>query len=430
MAAHDYELCMVFARMAMAGDGVVLGLGMTFLAIRTWLKFRSHSKALKEVGETAVFGVSDLRTFLDCTENEVMVRTEVLEKGNLDFPNLPESEVFSSRKQVRMGCGQWQGVKPQEPPQKRDQLVIVRGTMQTRAALESQDSSCNVDTLSPKNAEDKAVYVERTQTYVYTEVSNLVGLVTRKDLIKVTKQMVPFVLVESEAHRHPHRQGEAVFVHVNMDGSQHSLPLVTVFYQLHPVPASSYTFLQAMFGRRYPVGLLDEEKILPLGREITAVGVVNTSSDGSPVIKSCNHLPVFLTQYTRDQLLAELSNGTKVLFWMGIAFSTVAAGVLCYSIVKNWAKWKQRQQRQQQRPQQDDEARHTMSTEEEPENSGDIPDEDLCVVCLLRRRQAAFIQCGHRVCCVPCAQRVEQGSNPLCPVCRQIVTSIVRVFDS
>jgi E3 ubiquitin-protein ligase MUL1 len=80
MAAHDYELCMVFARMAMAGDGVVLGLGMTFLAIRTWLKFRSHSKALKEVGETAVFGVSDLRTFLDCTENEVMVRTEVLEK--------------------------------------------------------------------------------------------------------------------------------------------------------------------------------------------------------------------------------------------------------------------------------------------------------------------------------------------------------------
>ncbi|KAH8967115.1 hypothetical protein BDL97_03G062200 [Sphagnum fallax] len=402
MAAHDYELCMVFARMAMAGDGVVLGLGMTFLAIRTWLKFRSHSKALKEVGETAVFGVSDLRTFLDCTENEVMVRTEVLEKG----------------------------VKPQEPPQKRDRLVIVRGTMQTRAALESQDSSCNVDTLSPKNAEDKAVYVERTQTYVYTEVSNLVGLVTRKDLIKVTKQMVPFVLVESEAHRHPHRQGEAVFVHVNMDGSQHSLPLVTVFYQLHPVPASSYTFLQAMFGRRYPVGLLDEEKILPLGREITAVGVVNTSSDGSPVIKSCNHLPVFLTQYTRDQLLAELSNGTKVLFWMGIAFSTVAAGVLCYSIVKNWAKWKQRQQRQQQRPQQDDEARHTMPTEEEPENSGDIPDEDLCVVCLLRRRQAAFIQCGHRVCCVPCAQRVEQGSNPLCPVCRQIVTSIVRVFDS
>ncbi|KAH9568103.1 hypothetical protein CY35_03G060000 [Sphagnum magellanicum] len=402
MAAHDYELCMVFARMAMAGDGVVLGLGMTFLAIRTWLKFRSHSKALKEVGETAVFGVSDLRTFLDCTENEVMVRTEVLEKG----------------------------VQPQEPPQKRDQLVIVRGTMQTRAALESQDSSCNVDTLSPKNAEDKAVYVERTQTYVYTEMSNLVGLVTRKDLIKVTKQMVPFVLVESEAHRHPHRQGEAVFVHVNMDGSQHSLPLVTVFYQLHPVPASSYTFLQAMFGRRYPVGLLDEEKILPLGREITAVGVVNMSSDGSPVIKSCNHLPVFLTQYTRDQLLAELSNGTKVLFWMGIAFSTVAAGVLCYSIVKNWAKWKQRQQRQQQRPQQDDEARHTMSTEEEPENSGDIPDEDLCVVCLLRRRQAAFIQCGHRVCCVPCAQRVEQGSNPLCPVCRQIVTSIVRVFDS
>jgi hypothetical protein len=118
----------------------------------------------------------------------------------LDFPNFPEPEVFSSRKQVRMGCGQWQGVQPQEPPQKRDQLVIVRGTMQTRAALESQDSSCNVDTLSPKNAEDKAVYVERTQTYVYTEMSNLVGLVTRKDLIKVTKQMVYALLLHFFSH--------------------------------------------------------------------------------------------------------------------------------------------------------------------------------------------------------------------------------------
>jgi E3 ubiquitin-protein ligase MUL1 len=50
------------------------------------------------------------------------------------------------------------------------------------------------------------------------------------------------------------------------------------------------------------VGLLDEEKILPLGREITAVGVVNMSSDGSPVIKSCNHLPVFL--YVSHTLLS------------------------------------------------------------------------------------------------------------------------------
>jgi hypothetical protein len=68
--------------------------------------------------------------------------------------------------------------------------------------------------------------------------------------------------------------------------------------------------------------------------------------------------------------------------------------------------------------------------DDDVEDMADIPDGELCVVCLLRRRRAAFIHCGHRVCCVSCAQHVEQDDNPRCPVCRQTVTGIVRVFDS
>ena len=44
----------------------------------------------------------------------------------------------------------------------------------------------------------------------------------------------------------------------------------------------------------FQVGLLDEEKILPLGAEITAVGVLEIAPDGTPVVKSSNRLPVFL----------------------------------------------------------------------------------------------------------------------------------------
>lgn len=42
------------------------------------------------------------------------------------------------------------------------------------------------------------------------------------------------------------------------------------------------------------VGLLDEEKILPLGAEITAVGELYSAPDGTPVIKSSKRLPIFL----------------------------------------------------------------------------------------------------------------------------------------
>lgn len=41
------------------------------------------------------------------------------------------------------------------------------------------------------------------------------------------------------------------------------------------------------------VGVLDEEKILPLGKDITAVGVCS-SKDGIFEIKSCKDLPYFL----------------------------------------------------------------------------------------------------------------------------------------
>jgi E3 ubiquitin-protein ligase MUL1 len=41
------------------------------------------------------------------------------------------------------------------------------------------------------------------------------------------------------------------------------------------------------------VGLLDEEKILPSGKDITAVGMFSFKN-GIPEIKSCKDLPYFL----------------------------------------------------------------------------------------------------------------------------------------
>lgn len=96
---------------------------------------------------------------------------------------------------------------------------------------------------------------------------------------------------------------------------------------------------------------------------------------------------------------------------------------------RNYMRWKQRHEFERQR-QLDEENRQNRLTEEEAENLADIPEGELCVVCLLRRRRSAFIHCGHRVCCVGCAQRIERGVDARCPVCRQFVAGTMRVFDS
>nr|XP_024392964.1 E3 ubiquitin-protein ligase SPL2-like isoform X1 [Physcomitrium patens]XP_024392965.1 E3 ubiquitin-protein ligase SPL2-like isoform X1 [Physcomitrium patens]XP_024392966.1 E3 ubiquitin-protein ligase SPL2-like isoform X1 [Physcomitrium patens]XP_024392967.1 E3 ubiquitin-protein ligase SPL2-like isoform X1 [Physcomitrium patens]XP_024392968.1 E3 ubiquitin-protein ligase SPL2-like isoform X1 [Physcomitrium patens] len=463
MAGHEDELCAALMRLALAGDGLVMGVGMTVLAFRTWIKFWSHSKALKDIKDTPVTRIADLRTLVE--EPDVQAKEKIRTPEKQISPPHQDIEVFATRSKVKMPSRPWMVERLPIPSleTKQEKLVIVRGRVQTKAFVESEGDQRDAEALIPLNVPEKAVFVERTQTYVLTEMSNFLGWITQKDLVKFTRQVclynqwrgilrlgsytrallgsdslkdqvllsrrkVPFVLAETEAHWSFRPSDMAVYVHINLDESQHPIPLVTVHHQLHPVPASSYTLFQAMFGRRYPVGLLDEEKILPLGAEITAVGVLHTAPDGTPVVKSSKRLPIFLTEFTREQLLVELASSTKVLFWMGVAVSTVAAGVLGYSLVKNWTRWKQRQQQRQ--SQNNSENRQNSTIEDEAENFEDIPDGELCVVCLLRRRRAAFIYCGHRVCCMGCAERVEHGANPRCPVCRQSVTGIVRVYDS
>ncbi|KAK7851871.1 e3 ubiquitin-protein ligase spl2 [Quercus suber] len=277
-------------------------------------------------------------------------------------------------------------------------LVVLRGTVEAKSAVDSSWKTFKPNVLLSQESGDKAVVVQRTQT-------------------------VPFVLVDGG--RWPHSD----FVVVNMDGSNHPLPLATVFHQLQPINASPYTFLQALFGHEYPVGLLDEEKILPLGKDITAVGMCSFKN-GVPEIKSCKDLPYFLSDLTKDQMIVDLAFRSKILLWGGVAFGSLSIGILGYAVMRNWNRWKEwRQNRQLQRQSQaaSPDADTQIASEEE---TGDVPDGELCVICLMRRRRSAFIPCGHLVCCQLCAISVERESTPKCPVCRQEIRNSLRIYDT
>lgn len=60
---------------------------------------------------------------------------------------------------------------------------------------------------------------------------------------------VPFVLVEGGW------LPSSDYAIVNLDGSEHPLPLTTVYHRLQPINVSPHTFLQAIFGHECPVSL-------------------------------------------------------------------------------------------------------------------------------------------------------------------------------
>ncbi|KAM1861902.1 hypothetical protein TB2_002295 [Malus domestica] len=106
--------------------------------------------------------------------------------------------------------------------------------------------------------------------------------------IRRVGNLVPFVLVDSGGGK-----PSSDSVVVNVDGSTHPLPLTTVYQHLYPVIASPYSSLLALFGNQYPGGVLDQDKILPLRKEITAVGLCSLKN-GVPEIESCKDLSYFL----------------------------------------------------------------------------------------------------------------------------------------
>ncbi|GAV82709.1 GIDE domain-containing protein/zf-C3HC4_3 domain-containing protein [Cephalotus follicularis] len=396
MPTHEQALASLVSQLALSFDGAVLGVALAYAAVRSLLKFRASSSALRKIRRAPQLSVPDLRALLNYNQSQT------------SHPNHHEQ-------------------------QQQEEIVIVHGIVDAKSAVDSNWKSFRPHVLVAQESGDKAVILQRTQTCIYNEWKGFFGWSSDLRAIfgrslreqeSTSLRTVPFILVEGG------QWPQSDYVVVNMDGSRHPLPLTTVYHQLQPIDASPYTFLQALFGHEYPVGLLDEEKILPLGKEINAVGFCSIRN-GIPEIKSCKDLPYFLFDVTKDQLVVDLAFKTKILLWGGIVFGSLSIGILGYAVVRNWNRWKDwRQRRQLQQPSHstNDEV-NSQSQIPADEEAGDVADGELCVICLMRRRLSAFIPCGHLVCCQRCALSIEREGSPKCPVCRQTVRSSIRIYD-
>ncbi|XP_010542394.1 PREDICTED: E3 ubiquitin-protein ligase SPL2-like [Tarenaya hassleriana] len=385
MSSAEHVLLSLLSELAFSFDGSVLGFTLAFGAVRSILKYTSSSAALRKIRDSPEVRISDLRSLIPASEDE---------SRQYDHHNGDDQR-----------------------------LVIVRGTVKPKFAV---DGGCKNNVLVSQETGDRAVIIERTQTYVYSGWKSffqftsgpraLFGRSLRKQEAS-SLRMVPFVIMEND------QQPPSLpnFVVVNMDGSMQPLPLTTVYNRLQPINASPFGFLQAFLFPEYPVGLLDEEKILPPGKAITAVGICNFNN-GVPEIKSCKDLPYFLSEMSKDKMILDLIFRTEVLFWSSVVMGCVSIGILGYAAVRGWSKWKSwKHERDPQRPSQ-------PSTDDDGEDTDDIPDGQLCVVCLTRRRIPAFIPCGHIVCCRRCALAIERELAPKCPVCCQSIRGSMRVY--
>lgn len=64
----------------------------------------------------------------------------------------------------------------------------------------------------------------------------------------------------------------------------------------------------------------------------------------------------------------------------------------------------------------------------ESENNDNMANE--CTVCLEKACDSVVYTCGHMCMCYDCAMNVKASSDPLCPICRQDIKDVIRIYKS
>lgn len=78
----------------------------------------------------------------------------------------------------------------------------------------------------------------------------------------------------------------------------------------------------------------------------------------------------------------------------------------------------------------------TYGTLEQDQESGlsssaeDLYDGKICIICYDEPRNCFFIPCGHCATCYTCAQRLETNEVKACPICRQGIVKVKRLFNA
>ncbi|CAI6008000.1 unnamed protein product [Closterium sp. NIES-65] len=176
--------------------------------------------------------------------------------------------------------------------------------------------------LPVHGAKQPCAVVERSDVMLYSELHPLLGWVVKSEQVNLVRQSVPFSLADTSHLSAPR-------VDISLVGATQPLPLHTVYSHMQKAdPSWGATALHVLIGKRLPVGLRTDERVLPINHELTAVGHVRRRSDGRPAIFASPKFPFFLFPESKAGMMQKLNQRWGSLLGWGVLLSAAAAGVI------------------------------------------------------------------------------------------------------
>ncbi|XP_010470223.1 PREDICTED: E3 ubiquitin-protein ligase SPL1-like [Camelina sativa] len=161
------------------------------------------------------------------------------------------------------------------------------------------------------------------------------------------------------------------------------------------------------------LGVRRIERIVPIGTPLTVVGEAVKDDMGNVRIQKPEQGPFYVSYIPLDQLFSKLGEWSRRFKYASMGLTVLGVILLTKPVIKYTLKSieyiRERRLRQRQTKLVVDTA--PTPRRAEPNSFGgtsrDSDTPDICVVCLDRKYNTAFVQCGHMCCCITCASQLR-----------------------
>lgn len=230
---------------------------------------------------------------------------------------------------------------------------------------------------------------------------------------------VPFDLVPEDA------EVGSLAVRVIKPLEANELDLETVYEKFHPAVQSFTNALGHLLTGERPKGVQETEEMLKLGATVTGVGELVLDNKMIKLQPPKAGMQYYLSKLDFATLVQRQESAVRV--WKVLCLLCgVATCLSLFFILKRQYKHFKEKQRMKKLRQEFEDAQARL--EEEDANAGAEETRNTCIICLANQKSSVFLECGHVCSCYPCYQALPSPKK--CPVCRNVISRVVPLYNS
>ncbi|NWX40995.1 MUL1 ligase, partial [Steatornis caripensis] len=223
----------------------------------------------------------------------------------------------------------------------------------------------------------------------------------------------------------PQEEGAGVAVRVMKPLDAAELSLETVYEKFHPSIQSFTDVIGHYISGERPKGIQETEQMLKVGTVLTGVGELVLDNTTIKLQPPKQGMPYYLSSMDFDSLLQKQESNVR--FWkiLTVVFGFATCAVLFFIL---WKQYQHHRERQHLKQMQDEfrQAQERLMREMNAEGTEML--KNVCSICLSKTKSCVFLECGHVCSCNECYCALPEPKR--CPVCRQVISRVVPLYNS